>query len=358
MDGARRPSLARAGVRLVALTLLISCLFNVAISPSSTVLAAACAGDEQILLAPSTPRVGDTLMVAAMSGASHEDVLLLGPNGPIPVTRVAIGERFVWQEIVVVNRPGAHLFVFGVAGGPAPVTACADASVHVAEPDCSPLVASLNPYGEAGCSPTGPGQPAGDPDEASADDGAPDLEGEGLEPSGRAASTGAPRSTSTRRPTRTPTPTPDNGNENDNVTASAAARAPTKTPTSTRVPTSTPAPTSTRTPREPTATHTPRPTATDTPEATPTLEPPSLGSLSPSRPVCGQALTINGERFGSSRSAVDGKVRIDGRDASIDSWNMTRIQVSVPISVRAGNDRELEVVVAGNRVARSIPISC
>ena len=42
----------------------------------------------------------------------------------------------------------------------------------------------------------------------------------------------------------------------------------------------------------------------------------------------------------------------------LDSWSMTRIQVKVPITVRAGNDRELEVVVSGRRATRSIGVSC
>jgi hypothetical protein len=71
VDGARRPTLAQAGVRLVALMLLLTCLLNVAMSPSSTALAAVCAGDEQILLAPEAPHVGSSLMVAAMSGFPH-----------------------------------------------------------------------------------------------------------------------------------------------------------------------------------------------------------------------------------------------------------------------------------------------
>ncbi len=37
---------------------------------------------------------------------------------------------------------------------------------------------------------------------------------------------------------------------------------------------------------------------------------------------------------------------------------MTRIQVKVPVTVRAGNDRELEVVVAGRRATKSIAITC
>jgi hypothetical protein len=108
----------------------------------------------------------------------------------------------------------------------------------------------------------------------------------------------------------------------------------------------------------PTATRTPQPTATDTPEPTPTLAPASISSLSPSRPICGQALTIRGERFGTSRSAVDGQVRLDGKEATIDAWNMSQIDVKVPSTVRAGTDRELEVLVAGRRTTKSVPITC
>ena len=76
MAGAMRPTVAQAGTRLAALLLLLVSLFNVAISPPSTALAAACAGDEQILLAPAAPRVGSSLMVAAMSGFPH----IAGPD--------------------------------------------------------------------------------------------------------------------------------------------------------------------------------------------------------------------------------------------------------------------------------------
>ncbi len=349
MDRARRPTLAQAGVRLVALLLLLTCLFNVAISPASTALAAVCAGDEQILLAPEAPRVGSSLMVAAMSGFPHEDVLLLGPNGPIPVVRVAIGERFVWQEIVVVDRPGVNLFVFGVAGGTEPVTACADAATVVAEADLSPLFALLNSYGQSGTNAAGAEQPSdgadqpgseGSPLDPEAGLSAPE-EADAVETSDADDPSGAPQAASRRRPTRTPTPEPDNENGNDNT--SEATRTPTRTPTSTRVPT---------------ATRTPRPTATDTPEPTATLAPASISSLSPSRPVCGQSLTIHGERFGSSRSVVDGQVYVDGRDASVESWSMTRIQVMVPLSARAGNDRRLEVVVSGRTVAKDAGLTC
>ena len=341
MDAARRPTLAQAGVRLVALVLLLVSLFSVVISPSSTARAAVCAGDEQILLAPAAPHVGSSLMVAAMSGFPHEDVLLLGPNGPIPVVRVAIGERFVWQEIVVADRPGAHLFVFGVAGGTTPVTACADASILVAAPDCAPLVASLNSYGQGGCDATGPSQPTGAAGQGTGEEDSSDLVDEIVEPADgatRREPRGPPALGARTAPRRRSL---DNENENDND--SDPTKTPTRTPTSTRVPT---------------ATRTPRPPATDTPEPTATLAPASISSLSPSRPVCGQALTIRGERFGTSRSAVDGQVRIDGRESTIDSWGMSEIGVKVPLTVRAGNDRELEVLVAGRRTTKSVAVTC
>lgn len=372
MVGARGPTLAQAGVRLTALVLLIACLFNVADSPSSTALAAVCAGDEQILLAPAAPQVGSSLMVAAMSGFPHEDVLLLGPSGPIPVARVAIGERFVWQEIVVVDRPGANLFVFGVAGGATPVTTCADASILVAEVSASTLGDLLNPYGQHAVNRTGPSQPS-QPSSASGQPGETDTladpEGDDLEPADGEESSDGPQPAPRRRSTRTPTPQPDNENENGNDNEPGATKTPTRTPTSTRVPTSmreptsTRVPTATRTPRPPatdtpvpTPTRTPRPPATDTPEPTPTLGPPSLEN--PPRVTCGQGFTFRGERFGNSRSAVDGEVRIDGREASITDWRMTQIQGIVPLTVRAGNDRLLEVVVSGHRVTKSIGITC
>jgi IPT/TIG domain len=83
-----------------------------------------------------------------------------------------------------------------------------------------------------------------------------------------------------------------------------------------------------------------------------------ISSLSPARPRCGEPLTIRGERFGSNRKDVDGQVRIDGEDASIDAWSMTEIQVSVPQSVRGGNSRLLEVVVSGRTASKEIAITC
>lgn len=366
MERAWRPTLAQAGVRLVALVLLLICLFDVVISSSSTALATACAGDEQILLAPAAPIVGSSLMVAVISGAPHEDVLLLGPNGPIPVVRVAIGERFVWQEIVVADRPGVNLFVFGVAAGTAPLVPCASASILVAD---SVLAGSLNPYGQNGLTGGGPDEPIDGPGQTGVSEAPSDAEGDVADATDGDESAGATQPGVSRRATLTPTPRPDSENENGNDNASDPT--PTRTPTSTRAPTSTrtPRPTATDTPeptptRVPTETRTPRPTATDTPEPTPTpeptatLEPASISSLSPSRPICGQSLTIRGEHFGNSRSAVDGEVRIDGREATIDSWDMSEIEVQVPMNVRAGNSRLLEVIVAGRNTSREIAITC
>lgn len=340
MEGARRPTLAQDGVRLVALLLLAACFANIAILPSSAALAAVCAGDEQIVLAPNTPRVGGRLMVAVFSHVAHEQALLIGPAGPIPVVRAQIGDSFLWQEMVALDHAGEHVFVFGIADGVAPFARCADATVLVAEAE-SPLFASLNSYGQGGSAVAGQIQPGG---AVGLSDDAETLAGpeiESVEPPGDGGLVDGSRSPSPRRATRTPTPRPDNENENGNDNTPAATKTPTRTPTSTRVPT---------------ATRTPRPPATDTPEPTPTLGPPSLDT--PSRLWCGEPFTLRGERFGRSRSAVDGEVRIDGREAPISDWRMTQIEGTVPITVQGGPDRSLEVVVNGKKVTTRVGITC
>jgi len=74
--------------------------------------------------------------------------------------------------------------------------------------------------------------------------------------------------------------------------------------------------------------------------------------------VCGQAFTIRGQRLGSSQGAVDGWVRIDGREAIVLSWSMGEIEVRVPLTARAGNSRLVEVSVAGKIATSEIRVSC
>jgi hypothetical protein len=76
--------------------------------------------------------------------------------------------------------------------------------------------------------------------------------------------------------------------------------------------------------------------------------------------LCGQSLTIRGQRFGKDREAVEGRVLIDGVRASIIAWEMTRIEVTVPSSgEHAGDSRELLVVVAGKTAkATNLRVSC
>jgi hypothetical protein len=340
MRGAARRGFVSAVTRGVAALLLLAGLLNAVVATTSPALASACAGDEQILVAPAVPRVGGQLIVAAFSHAAHEQAILLGPAGPLAIERVAIGDRYVWQTMVALDHAGQHVFAFGVANGTARLSTCADVTVLVLEPAPSPLVASLNPYGQT--APDAVGQavgieehvaPAGDVNAPARDVEAP--EGESAGDDGRTARA--------RRPTRTPTPSPDNENENGNDNRRAPTKTPTRTPTNTRVPT---------------ATRTPRPAATDTPEPTPTLAPASISGISPSRAICGQPLTIRGDRFGNDRGDVDGKVYVDGRDASISGWDMTEIGVNVPLTVRAGNSRLLEVIVAGRTTTKEIAITC
>jgi hypothetical protein len=350
MAGATRPGLAQAGVRLVALVLLFVCLFNSVLTSPPTAQAASCAGDEQILFFANDPRVGNRVVVAVFSHAPHEQAVLLGPTGPLPIQREVIGDSFVWQQMLAFDRAGENLFVFGISDGTTPVIPCAGAKILVAEASLADL---LNPFSTPG---SGPGT----------SDGAVQS-GESFDPTtedSAAAETdvpGDPSRSTARRATRTPTPRPDNGNDNDDDNDNVSSKTPTRTPTWTREPTATREPTSTREPtatREPTSTRTPRPTATDTPEPTPTLEPPSIASIDPGSAVCGQSLTIRGQRFGNDRGDVDGKVRIDGVGADVDSWSMSQVKVKVPQTARPGNDRQLEVVVAGHTAKRSVRVSC
>jgi hypothetical protein len=348
MRGATRRGLLSAAARVVAALLLCIGLVNAVIGPSTSALASACAGDEQILVAPAVPRVGGQLIVAAFSRVGHEQAILLGPAGPLTIERVAIGDRYVWQSMVTPEYAGQHVFAFSVATGTALLSTCADATVLVLEPETSPLVASLNPYGQTASAVVGQAVAVEPSDAPVQDVNAPPVDAEGPE----GESTGHDGQTvPARRPTRTPTRHPDNENENGNDNQRASMKASTQTPTNTptRSPTNT---------REPTRTPTPRPTSTPTAEPTPTLAPASISGISPSRAICGQQVAIRGDRFGNDRGEVDGKVYVDGRDASISDWDMTEIRVSVPLSVRAGNSRLLEVIVAGRTTTKEIAVTC
>jgi hypothetical protein len=168
--------------------------------------------------------------------------------------------------------------------------------------------------------------PDGEPAAVDVDDGAADL---------------PHRARSSSRTSRS-----DNGNDNDTEdNDNDVDPTPTRTPTRTRTPT-------------PTKTPTVRPTATDTPVPTPTLAPPSISSISPELLVCGQDLTLHGQRFGESRSLVSGKVRIDRVDAAIVTWSMSEVKVRVPQAARPGNSRLLEIVVAEQTDDRTVRVSC
>jgi hypothetical protein len=56
---------------------------------------------------------------------------------------------------------------------------------------------------------------------------------------------------------------------------------------------------------------------------------------------------------------VNGRVTVDGRDTEILSWSMTEIEIKVPLTARAGRDREM-IVIAGENVtsAHDLIVSC
>jgi hypothetical protein len=89
------------------------------------------------------------------------------------------------------------------------------------------------------------------------------------------------------------------------------------------------------------------------------LAPPSIADWAPESAMCGQSLTIRGERFGANRLAVDGRVTVDGRDTEVLAWAMTQVTIKVPLTARPGNDRELMMIVS-ERVVKSakLRISC
>ncbi len=366
---ARQPSLIQAGARCSALLMLVACLLAAAAPSPRSALAVGCAGDEQLWLAPLQPRAGSVLLVAAVSTFPHEQALLLGPDGLLAAQREAVGDLFIWQATVVPTHGGEHRFSFGVADSVTMLTACANALTVVADADAadadaaappadgapdgvtsstpvsspftaSALFSSLHPWARDGSLPAAHvgqrGPAATEPPATDVGDGSAPADEAGVGANSRAA-----RSSRQSRSSSRSSGSADNGNENDNE----AEPTPTRTSTPTRTPT-------------PTKTPTVRPTSTETPVPTPTLAPPSIGSLSPEVVVCGETLTIRGQRFGDSRTQVNGKVRIDDRDATIVSWSMSSLEVRVPQGARPGNDRLLEVIIAENTAQRYLRILC
>jgi hypothetical protein len=333
-------------------------------------MAAACFGDEQLLLAPAAPRPGELLTVAAVSRFPHEQVVLGGPAGALETTAMTVGDRFVWQATLVPDLPGQLAFTFSVASADTPTLQCAHMVVPVFDPSpTSDTVAAVSPASAAESSvlfaSLHPWQSGGVVSSSTASGSAPtpnmlavaDTTGASSSLSDSPA-VDQPRVTSTRRPTRTPShqTESDNGNENDNEADPTPTR--THTPTRTPTPVDTPRPTSTPRPTDtPRPTNTPRPAATDTPVPTPTLAPPEI-SLPSVAGICGQPMSLRGERLGASQKAVSGRVLIDGRETSVLAWSMTEIEVRVPLTVRPGNDREVHVTVNEQTVSGRMQLRC
>lgn len=356
---------AFAGVRLLSVLVLVIAFVAGPIFPTEAALAAACFGDEQLLMAPADPHPGDALTVAAVSRFPHEHGVLSGPTGALETTAITVGDRFVWQSTLVPDAPSDLTFSFGVVNLDGAVIQCAQAVAVIRDapaaidtvvagapsgtPESSALFASLHPW-QAGSI----GQAASSVSPGAADPGAAADATSATGSKSQAAD--QPRATSTRRPTRTPSrqTESDNGNENDNESDPTA----TKIPTPTRTPTSvnTPRPTSTPRPTDtPRSTNTPRPAPTDTPAPTPTLGPPEIAMPSIGV-ICGQPMTIRGERLGGSQKDVSGKVTVDGRETTVLSWSMSEIEVRVPLTARPGNERQVNVTVNGQTVSGVVQI--
>lgn len=290
---------------LAVLTLLL--LPTASLRISETVHAAvACAGDEQLMLAPAEPRPGDLLFLATVSTVPHEFAFILGPAGPVEATRQAVGDRFVWQGTVLLDRPGEYAFSFVLIENGVPIAACTSASIVVG----------------LGAAPS--------------------------EPLPTTPPTGTTPPTDTPRPTSTPRPAVSRS-ENENESDDGSEHEP--TPTRTPRPSDTPRPTNTPRPTE-----TPRP-PTNTPVPPTPVVPPSIRGLSPESAVRGRTLTIRGEGFGESRSDVDGRVTIEGAPASVTSWSSTEIVVQVSGSTPVGNDKTLVITVNGKTATRSIRVN-
>ena len=89
------------------------------------------------------------------------------------------------------------------------------------------------------------------------------------------------------------------------------------------------------------------------------MAPPIIEGWTPGSAQCGRALTLQGQWFGNRRETVNGRVTVDGRDTEILSWSMTEIEIKVPLTARAGRDREM-IVIAGENVtsAHDLIVSC
>jgi hypothetical protein len=154
--------------------------------------------------------------------------------------------------------------------------------------------------------------------------------------------------TRTRTPRAASLTRSTSSNDNDDDGDESSSRKP--APTRTRAPTRTPSPTRTPKPDEPT--RTPMPTATEVPR-------PDVASTDPPSAICGAKLTIKGKGFGSSQSAVSGKVEIAGKSvAAYDEWNDKEIRVILPSNAPTGPGETLLVETRGGADSHEIKVSC
>jgi hypothetical protein len=79
----------------------------------------------------------------------------------------------------------------------------------------------------------------------------------------------------------------------------------------------------------------------------------------PGSAICDKPLTIKGRGFGAKRDAVDGEVRIAGREVSAyEQWSDTEIRVVVASNSQTGPELRVEVSTRGGADGIGLKVSC
>ncbi len=327
--------------RRVGLALLALALVFALVPRAQATQVTPCEGDETMTSLPLEPLVGEPVYIDVTSRRAYPGVSLGGPIVPQAMVEGDGPAGHTWRFFLVADQPGTHEFAFLIDGG----EVCATVAIVVGDgPPAGETAAAASPA--AAQQPLHPQtlfEPLIQPDfpVGFVPRAAAPAAAEGPRDGSAAGATPTPRSA---RIVARAASGSASANENEDL-GDSADPTPTRQPTSTRQPTATREPTPTRTP-------TPLPTRTPTPET------PQIDSTDPGSVLCGQPLTIRGHGFGASRSAVDGRVRVTGLEASISRWTSTEISISAPNGLRSQPEGSIEVSTAGGSDTRGMRISC